>query len=97
MAVPVRHNEKWRIRWFDENGKRQSEVYDERPAALRAPGDEKVEKGFVLGEVVEVLDRVLSAACHRGSFIEREVLPRPDAHVEDTSRGPREFHRKGTA
>ena len=36
MAVPVRHNGKWRIRWPDEAGKRQSEVYDDRRVALHA-------------------------------------------------------------
>lgn len=29
MAKPVRHYGKWRIRWVDENRKRQSEIYDE--------------------------------------------------------------------
>lgn len=24
---PVRHGDKWRIRWFDETGKRRSEVF----------------------------------------------------------------------
>lgn len=28
MAKPVRHGKKWRIRWVDENGQRQSAVYD---------------------------------------------------------------------
>jgi hypothetical protein len=26
VAKPVKHRGKWRIRWFDENDKRQSEV-----------------------------------------------------------------------
>lgn len=34
MATPVRHHGKWRIRWVDENGKRRSEVYDERRDAI---------------------------------------------------------------
>jgi hypothetical protein len=29
MAKPVRHYGKWRIRWVDENGRRQSAIYDE--------------------------------------------------------------------
>lgn len=29
MAKPVKHRGKWRIRWFDENDRRQSEVYDD--------------------------------------------------------------------
>ena len=29
MAKPIRHRGKWRIRWFDENGGRKSEVYDD--------------------------------------------------------------------
>ena len=29
MGKPVKHRDKWRIRWFDENGKRRSEDYDE--------------------------------------------------------------------
>jgi len=28
MSKPVKHRGKWRIRWVDENGSRQSEVYD---------------------------------------------------------------------
>ena len=29
MAKPVKHRGKWRIRWFDENDQRQSEVHDD--------------------------------------------------------------------
>jgi hypothetical protein len=29
MAKPVKHHGKWRARWIDENGKRQSEVFDD--------------------------------------------------------------------
>jgi hypothetical protein len=28
MAKPTKHRDKWRIRWTDHAGKRQSEVYD---------------------------------------------------------------------
>lgn len=33
MARPTKHYDKWRIRWVDENGKRQSEVFDDRREA----------------------------------------------------------------
>jgi integrase len=36
MSVPVRHRGKWRIRWFDELGRRQSEVHDDHRDAVRA-------------------------------------------------------------
>jgi hypothetical protein len=29
VAKPVRHGDKWRIRWLDEHGKRQSGVFDD--------------------------------------------------------------------
>lgn len=29
MAKPIKQRDKWRIRWFDENGIRQSEVFDD--------------------------------------------------------------------
>ncbi len=28
-SKPTRHRDKWRIRWIDANGKRNSEVYDD--------------------------------------------------------------------
>ncbi len=36
MGKPVRHRGKWRIRWFDESRRRQSEVHDDYREALRA-------------------------------------------------------------
>ena len=33
MAKPIKHRDKWRIRWVDENGKRRSEVYETREHA----------------------------------------------------------------
>ena len=27
MSKPRKHGKKWQVRWFDENGKRRSEVY----------------------------------------------------------------------
>ena len=35
MAKPTPHRDKWRIRWLDEHGKRQSAVFDEYKAAQR--------------------------------------------------------------
>ena len=35
MGKPVKHRNKWRIRWFDENGKRKSEDYDLHRDALQ--------------------------------------------------------------
>jgi hypothetical protein len=36
VAKPVKHRGKWRIRWFDENDHRQSEVHDDdRVAQVR--------------------------------------------------------------
>lgn len=29
MAKPTKHYGRWRIRWVDENGERQSAVYDD--------------------------------------------------------------------
>jgi integrase len=34
MGKPVKHRNKWRIRWFDENGQRRSESYDDHRDAL---------------------------------------------------------------
>lgn len=36
MAKPTRFRDKWRIRWFDEHDKRQSEIYVNRQDALFA-------------------------------------------------------------
>jgi Phage integrase, N-terminal SAM-like domain len=35
VAKPVPHRDKWRIRWLDEHGKRQSAVFDEYKVAQR--------------------------------------------------------------
>lgn len=35
MAKPIRHYGKWRIRWIDEFGNRQSEIYDDYKDAAR--------------------------------------------------------------
>ena len=36
MGKPTKHGGRWRIRWFDQNGHRQSEVYDDhRDAAFK--------------------------------------------------------------
>ncbi len=36
MGRPIRHRQKWRIRWLDEHGARQSEVHDDYKAAASA-------------------------------------------------------------
>jgi hypothetical protein len=33
VARPIKHRGKWRVRWFDEHGRRQSEVCDDHRAA----------------------------------------------------------------
>jgi hypothetical protein len=33
MGKPVKHRNRWRIRWVDENGQRRSESYDSREHA----------------------------------------------------------------
>ena len=33
MSKPVKHGDKWRIRWLDEHGKRQSDVFDDYKVA----------------------------------------------------------------
>jgi hypothetical protein len=33
--LPTKHGDKWRIRWVDERGKRQSAVFDDSCDALR--------------------------------------------------------------
>jgi integrase len=43
MAKPVRHRGKWRIRWFDENGVRQSEVCDDYRVAQAKLREHEVE------------------------------------------------------
>lgn len=35
MAKPTPHRDKWRIRWLDEHGRRQSAVFDEYRAAQK--------------------------------------------------------------
>lgn len=47
VAKPIKHGDKWRIRWIDEKGKRQSAVFDDykgsdraEPAAGRGRGDQ---------------------------------------------------------
>jgi hypothetical protein len=35
VAKPTPHRDKWRIRWLDEHGKRQSAVFDEYKTAQR--------------------------------------------------------------
>lgn len=42
MAKPVKHRDKWRIRWVDESGVRQSEVYDDYKVALAALREHEV-------------------------------------------------------
>jgi integrase len=51
MGRPIRHRDKWRIRWFDEHGLRKSEVYDthkDAEFALRRHENlvEEVQRGF---------------------------------------------------
>jgi hypothetical protein len=36
VAKPVKHGEKWRIRWLDERGERQSAVHDDYKVAQSA-------------------------------------------------------------
>ena len=43
MAEPVRHYGKWRIRWFDVDGVRRSEVYPTREEASFALKQHEVE------------------------------------------------------
>lgn len=51
MAKPIRHRDKWRIRWFDETGKRQSDVFDsyreaEYQLARRQAEVEEIKRGL---------------------------------------------------
>ena len=84
MAVPVRHNEKWRIRWFDENGKRQSEVYDERPAALRALRGHEVRVDEIkLGiRRPQIADKTFGELCDY--WIERRVPQKRSGHHDES-------------
>ncbi|HTA88357.1 MAG TPA: tyrosine-type recombinase/integrase [Polyangiaceae bacterium] len=43
MAKPVKHRGKWRIRWFDENDQRQSEVHDDYRVAQAKLREHEVE------------------------------------------------------
>src|SRR5450631_806708 len=43
MASPIRHRGKWRIRWIDAEGKRQSEVFEDFNDARRALRGREVE------------------------------------------------------
>jgi len=43
MATPIRHRGKWRIRWIDAEGQRQSEVYEDFNDAKRALRAREVE------------------------------------------------------
>lgn len=43
MAKPTPHRDKWRIRWLDEHGKRQSAVFDEYKVAQRELSRHQVE------------------------------------------------------
>ena len=43
MATPIRHRGKWRIRWLDADGKRQSEVFEDYNDAKRALRGRQVE------------------------------------------------------
>jgi hypothetical protein len=43
MAKPTKHRGKWRIRWLDADGKRQSEVFEDYNDATRALRGRQVE------------------------------------------------------
>jgi hypothetical protein len=54
VGKPIRHRGKWRIRWTDHNGRRQSEVFDDyRDAAFRLRAHEhdveEIRRGLKLG------------------------------------------------
>ncbi len=53
MSKPIKHGKKWQVRWFDENGKRRSEVYvsyRDAEFALKAHQTEveEIRRGFKL-------------------------------------------------
>jgi hypothetical protein len=43
MATPIKHRGKWRIRWIDAEGRRQSEVFDDFNDSKRALRAREVE------------------------------------------------------
>lgn len=65
MAKPVRHGKKWRIRWIDETGTRQSAVFTERRDAMfalreREAQAEKIRRGLI---APPPQDRLFSELC----------------------------------
>ena len=68
MAKPTKHGDKWRVRWLDEHGKRQSAVFDDYKIAQTEVRRQQVE--------VEQIKRGTRNASPRGTAA-RSPLPCP--------------------
>ncbi|MGO8998687.1 MAG: tyrosine-type recombinase/integrase [Polyangiaceae bacterium] len=78
MAKPIKHRGKWRIRWFDSNGVRRSEVYDDFAAARSAQRDHETEVDRIkLGlRSPEPLEKTFNDLCDL--WIEKRVPKKRD-------------------
>jgi hypothetical protein len=78
MAKPIKHRGKWRARWFDSHGVRQSEVHDEYRAALSAQRAHEAEVDAIKRGLrsPEPLDKTFSALCDL--WIEKRVPRKRD-------------------
>jgi hypothetical protein len=65
VAKPRKHGDKWRIRWLDEHGKRQSAVFDDYKRAQTELSRKQVE--------VEEIKRGVDVAARRRVARERHV------------------------
>lgn len=84
MAVPVRHRDKWRIRWSDETGKRRSEVYDDHREARRALAAHEVEADEIRRGVrrPQVADKTFGELADY--WIEKRVPQKRSGHHDES-------------
>jgi hypothetical protein len=52
VAKPTKHGAKWRIRWLDEHGKRQSAVFDDYKRAQTELSRQQVEVEQICSQII---------------------------------------------
>lgn len=87
MARPVRFRDRWRIRWLDEFGKRQSEVFTDYREALSALRSQEGQAEKARGEMRAGLRSKDTALEHTfddlaAYWLERRAIPSRRKHIE---------------
>jgi hypothetical protein len=68
VAKPTKHGEKWRIRWIDENGQRQSAVFDDYGRAQTELSRQRVEVEEIKRGVRKVVQNFVLCPCARSAL-----------------------------